>query len=37
LRALLALLVLAVGARLAIDLVVTPRDLYSVVSEGVYR
>ncbi|MGQ3279798.1 MAG: TSUP family transporter, partial [Shinella sp.] len=37
LRALLALLVLAVGARLAVDLVVTPRDLYSVVSEGVYR
>ncbi len=37
LRALLALLVLAVGARLAVDLVVTPADVYSVVSEGVYR
>ncbi len=37
LRALLALLVLAVGARLAVDLVVTPDDVYSVISEGVYR
>jgi uncharacterized membrane protein YfcA len=37
LRALLALLVLAVGARLAVDLVVAPADVYSVVSEGVYR
>ena len=37
LRALLAALVLAVGARLAVDLVVTPADIYSVVSEGVYR
>jgi uncharacterized membrane protein YfcA len=37
LRALLALLVLAVGARLAVDLVVTPEDIYSIVSEGVYR
>ena len=37
LRALLALLVLAVGARLAVDLVVTPADIYSIVSEGVYR
>jgi uncharacterized membrane protein YfcA len=37
LRALLALLVLAVGARLAVGLVVTPDDVYSVVSEGVYR
>jgi len=33
----LALLVLAVGARLAVDLVQTPADIYSVVSEGVYR
>ncbi|MCF3642220.1 sulfite exporter TauE/SafE family protein [Rhizobium sp. TRM95111] len=37
LRALLALLVLAVGIRLAIDLVVTPRDIHSVVTEEVYR
>ncbi len=37
LRALLALLVLAVGARLAVDLVAAPADVYSVVSEGVYR
>ena len=32
LRGLLALLVLAVGIRLAIELVVTPKDIYSVVS-----
>ena len=31
LRALLALLVLAVGARLAVDLVLTPKDIYSIV------
>ena len=37
LRALLALLVLAVGARLAVDLVATPGDIYSVVSERIYR
>ena len=37
LRALLALLVLAVGARLAVDLVIAPDDIYSIVSEGVYR
>lgn len=35
LRALLALLVLAVGLRLAIALVVTPGNVYSVVSEGI--
>ncbi|MBD8553576.1 sulfite exporter TauE/SafE family protein [Rhizobium sp. CFBP 8762] len=35
LRALLALLVLAVGLRLAIALVVTPSNVYSVVSEGI--
>lgn len=35
LRALLALLVLAVGIRLAIDLVIPPADIYSVVSTGV--
>ncbi|ASY61620.1 membrane protein, putative [Sinorhizobium sojae CCBAU 05684] len=34
LRALLALLVLAVGIRLAIDLVIPPEDVYSVVSAG---
>lgn len=34
LRALLALLVLAVGVRLAIDLVVTPKDIYSIVPGG---
>jgi uncharacterized protein len=34
LRALLALLVLAVGMRLAIDLVITPRDVYSIVMGG---
>ncbi|QRM54130.1 sulfite exporter TauE/SafE family protein [Sinorhizobium sp. BG8] len=37
LRALLGLLVLAVGMRLAVDLVITPEDLYSVVSERIYR
>ncbi|WP_416796317.1 sulfite exporter TauE/SafE family protein [Ciceribacter azotifigens] len=35
LRALLGLLVLAVGVRLAIDLVVTPEDLYSIATGGV--
>ncbi|MEM6460585.1 MAG: sulfite exporter TauE/SafE family protein [Pseudomonadota bacterium] len=35
LRALLALIVLAVGVRLAVDLVVTPDELYSVVTTGV--
>ena len=34
LRALLALLVLAVGIRLAIELVIPPNDIYSVVSAG---
>jgi uncharacterized protein len=34
LRALLGLLVLAVGVRLAIDLVVTPADLYSIAVGG---
>ncbi|MDL2399221.1 sulfite exporter TauE/SafE family protein [Rhizobium mayense] len=34
LRALLGLLVLAVGLRLAIALVVTPADIYSIVLEG---
>ncbi|RCW27196.1 hypothetical protein DFR48_103156 [Ciceribacter lividus] len=34
LRALLGLLVLAVGVRLAIDLVVTPEDLYSIATGG---
>ena len=34
LRALLALLVLAVGIRLAISLVVTPNDVYSIVMGG---
>ncbi|MCY1526825.1 hypothetical protein D9M68_618660 [compost metagenome] len=34
LRALLALLVLAVGIRLAIELVIPPKDIYSVVSAG---
>ncbi|MDM9619148.1 permease [Rhizobium sp. AC44/96] len=34
LRALLGLLVLAVGLRLAVALVVTPADIYSVVMEG---
>lgn len=34
LRALLALLVLAVGMRLAVDLVLAPENIYSVVSEG---
>ncbi len=37
LRALLALLVLAVGMRLAVDLVLTPDEVYSIVSEGVRR
>ncbi len=32
LRALLALLVLAVGVRLAIDLVLTPKDIYSIAT-----
>jgi len=35
LRALLALLVLAVGIRLAIELIIPPKDIYSVVSTGV--
>ena len=35
LRALLALLVLAVGVRLALNLVLTPDELYSVVTTGV--
>jgi uncharacterized protein len=34
LRALLALLVLAVGIRLAVALVIPPKDIYSVVSAG---
>ena len=34
LRALLAILILAVGIRLAFGLVVTPSDLFSVVFEG---
>lgn len=34
LRALLALLVLAVGVRLAVDLVLTPQDIYSIVMGG---
>ncbi|MDF8353157.1 sulfite exporter TauE/SafE family protein [Ensifer adhaerens] len=34
LRALLALLVLAVGIRLAIELIIPPKDVYSVVSAG---
>lgn len=34
LRALLALLVLAVGMRLAIDLVIAPKDVYSIVMGG---
>ena len=34
LRALLALLVLAVGVRLAIELVVTPNDIYSIATGG---
>ena len=34
LRALLALLVLAVGIRLAIELIIPPKDIYSVVSTG---
>jgi len=37
LRALLGLLVLAVGLRLAVALVVTPTDVYSIVMEGVGR
>ncbi|KAA0699436.1 sulfite exporter TauE/SafE family protein [Neorhizobium sp. P12A] len=37
LRALLGLLVLAVGLRLAVGLVVTPADIYSVVIEGAGR
>ncbi|GAC1041577.1 sulfite exporter TauE/SafE family protein [Rhizobium sp. No.120] len=37
LRALLGLLVLAVGLRLVVTLVVTPADVYSVVMEGVSR
>ena len=35
LRALLALLVLAVGVRLALDLVLTPDEFYSVVTTGI--
>ncbi|WFR95740.1 sulfite exporter TauE/SafE family protein [Rhizobium tumorigenes] len=35
LRALLGLLVLAVGVRLAIALIVTPTDIYSIVLEGI--
>ncbi|WP_081160341.1 sulfite exporter TauE/SafE family protein [Ensifer aridi] len=34
LRALLALLVLAVGIRLSIELIIPPKDIYSVVSGG---
>ncbi len=34
LRALLALLVLAVGVRLAIELIVTPKDIYSIAVGG---
>jgi len=34
LRALLALLVLAVGIRLAIELVIPPKEIYSIVSGG---
>jgi uncharacterized membrane protein YfcA len=37
LRALLGLLVLAVGLRLVVTLLVTPADVYSVVMEGVSR
>ena len=37
LRALLGLLVLAVGLRLAVDLVATPSDIYSVVTESFAR
>ena len=35
LRALLALLILAVGVRLAVQLVITPDDLYSIVLQRV--
>ncbi|PZU21922.1 MAG: permease [Shinella sp.] len=34
LRALLALLVLAVGVRLAVELIVTPKDIYSIAMGG---
>ena len=37
LRALLALLILAVGARLAIDLFAAPADIYSIVRSGASR
>ena len=37
LRALLALLILAVGARLAIDLFTAPADIYSIVRSGAAR
>lgn len=37
LRALLALLILAVGARLAIDLFATPADIFSIVRSGATR
>ena len=37
LRALLALLILAVGARLAIDLFTPPADIYSIVRSGATR
>jgi hypothetical protein len=37
LRALLALMILAVGARLAIDLFLPPADLYSLANAGTGR
>jgi uncharacterized membrane protein YfcA len=37
LRALLALLILAVGARLALDLFSTPADIFSIVRSGASR
>jgi uncharacterized membrane protein YfcA len=37
LRALLALLILAVGARLALDLFSTPGDIFSIVRSGATR
>ncbi|RYH09373.1 MAG: sulfite exporter TauE/SafE family protein, partial [Alphaproteobacteria bacterium] len=37
LRALLALLILAVGARLALDLFATPNDIFSIVRSGATR
>ena len=37
LRALLAILILAVGARLAVDLFTPPADVYSIVRSGAVR